>query len=150
MHHRFTIQKFLLAAICLSVVTLGAQSSSQAENWPSWRGPTQNGISNEKGIPIEFAGENNLNVAWKIPLPGPAGASPIVWGDRIFLTSPSGNDLLLLCYNRQGKELWRRVVDKGNSVARGDEGNSASPSPVTDGKYVWSFMGTGALACYDF
>lgn len=150
MEYRFVKQSFLLATFCAGAVFLGGQSSSEAENWPSWRGPTQNGISSEKGIPVEFAGENNLNVAWKVPLPGPAGATPVVWGDRIFLTSPDGDKLLLICFNKQGKELWKRVVSQGNAVARKDEGNSASPSPVTDGKHVWSFMGTGDLACYDF
>lgn len=129
---------------------LGFLSTVSAENWPSWRGPTQNGISNETGIPTKFAGEENLNVAWKTPLPGPAGATPIVWNDRIFLTAPTEDDLLLMCFDLTGKELWRTVVGKGNSVARGDEGNSCSPSPVTDGKHVWSFMGTGDFGCYDF
>ena len=150
MQSQFKFSRAALATICLGLVVFGAQQNLQAENWPSWRGPTQNGISNEKGIPVKFAGEDNLNVAWKTPLPEPAGATPVVWGDRIFLTSPSAEDLLLLCFNTQGKELWRRKVGKGNAIARKDEGNSASPSPVTDGKYVWSFMGTGDLGCYDF
>ncbi|MCA8986719.1 MAG: PQQ-binding-like beta-propeller repeat protein [Planctomycetaceae bacterium] len=128
----------------------------QAENWPTWRGPTQNGISTEKGLPVKFGGENNENVAWKIALPGPAGATPVVWGDRIFLTSPATEEnsetpqLLLMCFDRSGKELWRQAVGSGNQNARDDEGNSASPSPVTDGEHVWSFMGTGDLGCYDF
>jgi len=133
----------MLSAACLS-------SSARAENWPSWRGPTQNGISNETGIPFEFAGEENKKVVWKTPLPGPAGATPVVWGDRIFLTAPEEEKLLLLCFNREGKEQWRVQVGEGNATARGDEGNSCSPSPVTDGKHVWSFMGTGDFGCYDF
>ncbi|WP_237227387.1 PQQ-binding-like beta-propeller repeat protein [Rubinisphaera sp. JC750] len=137
---------------CLLACSFAAclPQSLQAENWPSWRGPTQNGISNEAGIPVEFAGEDEKNVAWKIPLPGPAGATPIVWGDRIFLTAPDEEKLLLLCFNRKGEELWRVQVGEGNATARGDEGNSCSPSPVTDGEHVWSFMGTGDLGCYDF
>jgi len=159
------VNAFFLFQLALSS-TLFLSQSALAENWPSWRGPTQNGISNETGIPTEFAGENNRNVAWKVPLPGPAGATPVVWNDRIFLTSPiekfdtndegekvpsqEPQELVLICLNTQGKELWRRTVGVGNAVARGDEGNSASPSPITDGKFVWSFMGTGDLACYDF
>ncbi len=150
MHLVTSIKKLLLNALCFSICLLAVQNEPQAENWPSWRGPTQNGISNEKGIPIKFGGENNLNVLWKTALPEPAGATPVVWGDRIFLTSPSGDDLLLICFNRKGKKLWERKVGTGNAIARKDEGNSCSPSPVTDGKHVWSFMGTGDLACYDF
>jgi outer membrane protein assembly factor BamB len=73
-----------------------------------------------------------------------------VWEDRIFLTSAEGNDLVLLCVNTSGQLLWKRTVGTGNKVVRGDEGNSASPSPSTDGQHVWVFMSTGDLACYDF
>lgn len=122
--------------------------SAQAENWPQWRGAKLNNISNETDLPISWSRDEN--VAWKLPLPGPGGASPIVWEDRIFLTAAEGNKLLLLCVSTDGKELWRVTVGEGNKTARGDEGNSASPSPCTDGKHVWSFMGNGALGCYDF
>lgn len=118
-----------------------------AENWPHWRGPTQNGISTEKNIPVEWSGTKN--VAWKVALPGPGGASPVVWGDRVFVTSVDGQSLVLLCIGTNGKELWRQVVGKGNRTARGDEGNSASPSPTTDGKHVWAMFGNGSLGCYD-
>ncbi|MBW3538969.1 MAG: PQQ-binding-like beta-propeller repeat protein [Planctomycetes bacterium] len=119
-----------------------------AENWPSWRGPTQNGISIEKNLPVEWS--RTKNVAWTLPLPGPAGASPVVWDDLIYLTSlgENGADLLLLCVSTDGRELWRRQLGSGNENARGDEGNWASPSPVTDGRHVWSMMGSGDVACF--
>jgi outer membrane protein assembly factor BamB len=83
-------------------------------------------------------------------LPGEAGATPVVWDDRIFLTSADGDDLVLLCASTEGRELWRRAVSPGaNKAVRGDEGNYASPSPSTDGKHVWAFMANGATACYD-
>lgn len=120
----------------------------RAENWPNWRGPTGNGLSAEKNLPVEWS--PTKNVAWKLELPGPAGATPVVWGERIFLTSVNeAGELLLIGINTNGKELWKQVVASGNKVARGDEGNSASPSPMTDGKQVWTFMGDGTLACYD-
>ncbi|MGB1817976.1 MAG: pyrrolo-quinoline quinone, partial [Rubripirellula sp.] len=71
-----------------------------------------------------------------------------MWGDNIFLTSTSGSDLVLLCFGTDGKERWSRLIGKGNKDARGDEGNSASPSPITDGVHVWAFIGTGKLVCY--
>lgn len=117
-----------------------------ADNWASWRGPTSNGISNEKNLPKKWG--KDQNVAWRVELPGPAGATPVVWDDQIFLTSIDGDRLLLLCYGTDGKKQWSREIGKGNKDARGDEGNSASPSPITDGKHVWSFMGTGHLACF--
>jgi len=123
-------------------------STAQAENWPQWRGPKLDGVSSEKNLPKEWS--PTKNVAWKMPLPGPAGATPVIWGDHIFLTSVADQDLVLICANTAGQELWRRTLSTGNRDVRGDEGNSASPSPCTDGQHVWAFVGTGVLACYDF
>ncbi len=122
----------------------------QAENWPQWRGPGSNGISSEKGLPIDW--DKRANVAWRLPLPGQAGATPCVWKEMIFLTSATEDgSLVLLCVGTDGKERWRRtIVESGNKSIRGDEGNLASPSPCTDGKHVWTMMGTGDLACFDF
>ena len=133
----------LLSASLLFVFSTNA---CLADNWGSWRGPTGNGISTEKNLPIQWSPKKN--VAWRVELPGPAGATPVVWDDQIFLTTVDGESLLLLCLGTDGREQWRREVGKGNKNARGDEGNSASPSPITDGKHVWSFMGTGHLACF--
>lgn len=83
-------------------------------------------------------------------MPGQGGATPAVWGDKMFVTSADGDNLVLICLNtKDGEVLWRKTVTSGNKNARGGEGNSASPSPSTDGKHVWVFFGTGALACYD-
>jgi outer membrane protein assembly factor BamB len=72
-----------------------------------------------------------------------------VWGDRIFLTSNEGDDLVLMCLSaKDGAILWKQKVCGGNQDARAGEGNSASPSPCTDGAHVWVFFGTGILACY--
>jgi outer membrane protein assembly factor BamB len=137
----------LFRSLLTAVVLLGLSRSAMSENWPGWRGPTGNGISTEKNLPVAWSPEKN--VAWKLELPGPAGASPVVWGDRIFLTSANGaGELVLMAIDTKGQKLWEQVVSAGNQVSRGDEGNSASPSPVTDGKHVWTFMGEGTLGCY--
>ncbi len=123
--------------------------SAQAENWPAWRGPRSDGTSLEENVPVSWSATEN--VAWKAPLPGPAGATPVVWGDRVFLTSATDEEsLLVLCIDTAGKEQWRHVLGTGNRNVRGDEGNSASPSPCTDGQHVWAMLGTGDMACYDF
>lgn len=123
-------------------------NTARAENWPQWRGPKNNGISSETNTPTKWS--KTENVAWRLPLPGPAGATPVVWGDRIFLTSVDkvSDDLLLLCVGTDGKEKWRQAMDSGNRNARGDEGNSASNSPCTDGEHVWAMMTTGVLGCW--
>ncbi len=144
---RFYSRMLLIPAV-LMVLLAGSARPVQAENWPEWRGPRGNSVSTETGLPLRWS--RTENVAWRTPLPGPGGATPIVWDDRIFLTSAQGEDLVLICLNTDGKILWKRTVSTGNKIARGDEGNSASPSPVTDGKHVWAFFGTGDLACFDF
>ena len=90
------------------------------------------------------------NVAWRVDLPGAAASTPVVWGDRIFLTSTAGDDLLLLSIGTDGKVIWQRKIAGGNRNVKGDEGNLAAPSPSTDGKHVWAFFGSGDLVCYDW
>lgn len=123
---------------------------ARGENWPQWRGARHDGICLEKEVPVEFS--KTLNLAWRLPLPNRAGSTPIVWDDRIFLSSPGedNDSLWLLCVSTGGKELWRKEIGKGNRNVRDTEGNYASPSPATDGRHVWCLVGTGAMACYDF
>lgn len=131
----------LIAAICLTA----AVAPARAENWPSWRGPHMNGLSGETGLPTTWSPTEG--VAWKLALPGAAGSTPVIWGDQIFLTSADKNDLILMAVTTAGKEQWRIKLGSGDKAARGDEGNLASPSPSTDGKHVWAFVGTGDLVC---
>jgi outer membrane protein assembly factor BamB len=120
-----------------------------ADNWPSWRGPEKNGISLETRLPAEWGKAGN--VAWKVPLPGMAGSTPVVWGDRIFLTSGEGRDLVLLCLDTGGKTLWKRKLGTaGRTTIKRGEANEASASPSTDGKHVYAFVGSGNFACFDF
>src|SRR5262245_10690491 len=91
----------------VGVVLIGA-SAARADNWPSWRGPDNNGISREAPLPAKWSASSN--VLWKVPLPGKGGSTPIVWGERIFLTSGDGRDLALLCIGADGKEIWKRKL----------------------------------------
>jgi outer membrane protein assembly factor BamB len=135
------------AAVLSLFVMISLSSPVQAENWPQWRGVRNDGISHEKNLPVRWS--KTENVAWRVPLPGPAGSTPAVWENKIFLTSVDDEGrLLLLCVSTDGKELWRKVVAEGNRNVRGDEGNSAAPSPSTDGEHVWAFMANGVLGCY--
>jgi outer membrane protein assembly factor BamB len=122
-------------------------SPALAENWPQWRGPKNDGISNEKGLPIEWS--DTKNMVWKLPMPGPGSSTPCVWGDRIFLTSADAADnAVALCVGIDGKERWRKTLGSGR-VKAPDGGNIASASPTTDGKHVWFCFGTGHLVCFD-
>ena len=77
---------------------------AKADNWPQWRGPNGNGVCQEKNLPTKW--DKQTNVAWRVPMPGPAGSTPAVWEDKIFVTSVDGNDLLLICISTAGKILW--------------------------------------------
>jgi outer membrane protein assembly factor BamB len=133
---------------------LGAAASVlHAENWPQWRGPSLNGLSTERNLPVRWS--TSENVAWKLPLPAWSGSTPIVWGDRIFLNVADdlkvrdGNNLNLWCVDRtKGTVLWKRPLGGGNHQER--KQNMSTPSPVTDGTLVWVMTGTGILKAFDF
>ena len=141
------IKKLSSAFIVITFLIISI-TNSMAENWPNWRGPRNDGTSNETRLPAKWS--KSENVKWRLELPGPAPSTPVVWNDRIFLTSAEWDSLALLCVNTSGKVLWKRTVGSGNKDIREGESNAASPSPSTDGKYVWVFFGTGILACFDF
>lgn len=147
MSTRRPVPRAMLIVATVSCMLLAA--TAQAENWPQWRGPRHNSTSTEKNLPAEFG--PGKNVAWKVALPGPAGSTPVVWDENIFLTTVNDEgELLLMCIGTDGKQRWSRTIAQGNRDVRGDEGNSASPSPCTDGKHVWAMFANGDLVCYDF
>ncbi len=137
-----------LTSLLLLTLLVPSARGEGVENWPQWRGPRFDNVSRETGVPVTWS--QTENVVWRTPMPGPAGATPVFWGDRIFLTSVRGEDLLLLAMDTSGKVLWEQVMATGNKDVRGDEGNSAANSPSTDGKHVWAMMATGVIGCYDF
>ncbi|MCH8922712.1 MAG: PQQ-like beta-propeller repeat protein [Planctomycetes bacterium] len=143
MQTKLTWVSFLSAAIVLSSLV---PTPAAAENWPSWRGPRRDAVSKETGLPTKWSKTDN--VVWRTTLPGRGGSTPAIWENRIFLTSVDGKDLKLMCFDTDGKKLWANVVSTGNRLVRGDEGDSAAPSPSTDGKHVWAFVTTGDLVCY--
>lgn len=126
---------------------LALSSNAFAENWPQWRGPTLDGICKESKLPTSWSADKNI--AWSLPMPGMGGSTPVIWKDKIFLTSVDGENQVVLCINTAGKKLWEKKLGEGNAKVRTDEGNGASASCSTDGKYVWAFVGSGTLACMD-
>jgi outer membrane protein assembly factor BamB len=128
-------------------IVLFTFSCVRAENWPQWRGPSLNGISTEKNLPVKWTTEENI--AWKLAMPEWSGSTPIIWRDRIFLNVAEKDELYLWCVDRvKGTTLWKKLLGSGNVKMR--KQNMSSPSPVTDGKNVWVMTGTGILKSFDF
>lgn len=127
---------------------LFASTTVRAENWPQWRGPNFNGSTTEKNLPSNWS--NTENVVWKTAMPGMSGATPAIWGDHVFVSSPDEQrNLNLICLNRvDGKVRWQKQVAVGDKTI--GRNNMASPSPVTDGKSIFILFGTGDLAAFDF
>ena len=110
-----------------------------AENWPAWRGPGGDGISSEKDLPTRWS--STENIAWKTPIAGKGHSSPIVWDDRVFLTTSltEDNERLLLCLDRlSGKALWKRIVIKAPPESIHRLNSRASGTPATDGNFVYT------------
>lgn len=133
---------FCVAALFTTTVAVSA-------NWPSWRGPGGDGVSAEKNLPLKWSPTENI--AWKIALPQWSGATPVIWGDTIFLNvaESDGSTLSLWALRRtSGEVLWKKHLSGGNNKQR--KQNMSSPSPVTDGTTVWVITGTGVLKAFDF
>jgi outer membrane protein assembly factor BamB len=134
--------------LCLSV------GNARAEEWPGWRGPRGDGTSAESGIPQTWGPTEN--VRWKTAIPGIGHSSPIVWGDRVFVTScieEQGQRMLFAVDRLSGKIVWQREVVTAPLERKHNLNSYASATPVTDGKHVWvSFLRfpDAVLTCYDF
>jgi len=117
-----------------------------AAEWSQFRGPNGAGVSEEASLPVEFGPDQN--VVWKTALPT-GKSSPVLAGNRIFLTAAEGGRLLTLCLERAtGKILWRRELIADRAEHLHDLNDPASSSPITDGKNVYVFFGNFGLASY--
>jgi outer membrane protein assembly factor BamB len=160
-------------ALALSVVLVAA--AGHAQNWPSFRGPHATGIAEGHATPVKWDGEKGVNILWKTAIPGLSVSSPVIWGDRIFVTTavssdpqaslrhglygditPSG-DLskhswrVYALDKHTGRILWERVAHEGVPRSkRHPKSTQASPTPATDGKHVVAFFGSEGLYAYDF
>ncbi|MEY2408432.1 MAG: hypothetical protein QOF48_1102 [Verrucomicrobiota bacterium] len=136
-------------AVLILLAALSIANSLRGANWPQWRGPNHDGSSSEQGAPVTFS--RTENILWNAPLPGPSGATPIVWGDHVFIasTDEAAKTCVAIAVDRKtGRELWRVKVSEG--FGRDRMSTFSNSSPVTDGKHVWFFFGLGDLVCLDF
>jgi outer membrane protein assembly factor BamB len=143
-------------------------------NWPSFRGPNASGVADGQHPPTTWDVDKRINVRWKTPIPGLGHSCPVVWGDRVLLTSAVSGDpkaglrpglygdvdsvedqsehtwRVFCLEKRTGKIVWETVAHKGvPKVKRHLKGTHANPTPVTNGKCVVVSFGAEGLYCYD-
>ncbi|HEX2972529.1 MAG TPA: PQQ-binding-like beta-propeller repeat protein [Tepidisphaeraceae bacterium] len=135
---QFIIRLFLYVAASLVACPVYANDT----NWPQWRGPRGDGHSSETSLPTQWSATDNI--AWKVTIPGKGHSSPIIWDDRIFLTTciEEKKERKLLCLSRtDGKLLWERTVFVAPLEGKNSLNNFASATPATDGSRVFvSFL----------
>jgi len=131
----------------LTVFSAVGLQTSTAENWPGFRGPTRQGISNEKGLPTQWS--ESSNIVWKTPIPGDGWSSPIVFDDHVFVTTATeeGASYRLLCLDRKTRAiLWDKEILRQKPGHKQGLNSYASSTPVTDGKNVYIVAFDGSIA----
>lgn len=151
----------LKPGIDFSLAGAGGPSVSSADlavkSWPSFRGPEGNGISNHTNVPSEWDGKSGKGILWKTTIPLAGNNSPIVWGDRIFLSGGNPNALQVYCFDAASGALrWTgnvtRVAPKQGEdpLEPMEDTGFASPTMATDGRHVFAIFVTGDVGCFDF
>lgn len=130
----------------LAFFLLTGFSVSLHAEWRTWRGPSKDGISTAKNLPDVW--NEKENILWKFALPAAGSSTPIVVGDKVFLTFEKDKEVQLLCLSTDGKELWVRKVCETTGKGNGERTN-ASATPSSDGDRVFVTTGTGEVVAFD-
>ncbi len=153
----------------------GSNAVIEPLNWPSFRGPDGTGVADGQHPPLAWDLKTGENVRWKTPIPGLGHSAPVVWGNRILVTTALSGDKdpkirvgnygdaasvndkskhtwQVLCLDRDsGKILWTRTAHEGvPKIKRHLKGSQANCTPATDGRHVVVCFGSEGLYCYDF
>jgi outer membrane protein assembly factor BamB len=163
----------LLLLLSASAVTLNGQLVPDRQ-WPSYRGYMSSGVLDNAHLPETFDFTKNKNIMWKIDIPGMGISSPVIWGDRLFITTAvstgdnsgfkpgiygdvrpvndtSVHEWKVICIDKNsGRTIWERTAYKGvPEIKRHPKSTHANTSAATDGNYVVAFFGSEGLYCYD-
>jgi outer membrane protein assembly factor BamB len=163
----------VLGVIVLATI-LASPVRAVERNWPQFRGPTGSGVLDKQHPPIEWNAGEGTTIKWKTRIPGLAHASPIVWADRVYITSAVSSDpdpyfrpglygespdhpeqlvheFRLYCLDKNtGRIIWDKTACQGiPQIKRHIKSTHANPTPATDGKHVVAFFGSEGLYCYD-
>ncbi len=128
----------LLSGTAFDVVIVAANDS-----WPNWRGPNFNGSVTTGSYPVKFDAEK---VQWKVRLPGKGTSVPIVQGERIYVTGPSGQENAVFAFDFSGKQLWETKLGPVDPPKHRTLASSSNASPVTDGKHIYVYFKSGHFA----
>ena len=132
-------------------VRMIAVEGEGAKYWPRWRGPSGQGLVAAGAYTDTWSA--TTHVQWKAPVPGRGNSSPVVWGDRIFLTTAreEGRRLSMLAFSRgDGKPLWETFIPQEGTEQVHQKNGYASATPATDGQRVYASFGRHGLAAFDF
>jgi len=141
----------LCSLLWAMIAASAAVSPCFGENWPGFRGPTGQGVSQEKNLPLTWSLHENL--AWRAQVAGIGWSSPIIWEDRVFVTSATadGTSCHVLCLDAaNGNVAWDKEVFRQAESHKMAENSHATPTPVTDGKLLYAAFNGGRIVAVDF
>lgn len=168
--HARVVTTTLLAAVALALAPSLIAQDSAARHWAQWRGPLGTGVSPTANPPVEWSETSNMR--WKVEIPGRGSASPVVWGDRVFVLTavPAGVEgdaqhaprgsvtprgmhrfVVMSLDRKTGKTVWERIAheQEPHEQSHVDNGTWASSSPLTDGERVYAYFESFGLYAYD-
>lgn len=143
-------------AVKADTTAIAPAATVSTDNFPNFRGPGGHGVAGKKNIPTSWDGAKGTNVVWKTATPLPGFSSPIVWGDKVFVTGANTTKRELYCLDRNtGKILWAANTDKipgspSQAPKVSNETGYSAPTPTTDGTGVYAIFPTGDIIAVDF
>ena len=168
------MKRILSVALCLCLSAIANAQKATTQNWPAFRGANASGVADGVPTPTSWDATKSTNILWKTAIPGLAHSSPVVWGDRVYVTtavSSKGNEYfrhglygdvdsdkdtsphtwhVYSLDKRSGKIIWDKIAYEGvPKIKRHIKSTHASSTPATDGKHIIAFFGSEGLYCYD-
>ena len=144
---------YRFSAVAVALGALGVGLVARAADWPQFRGPDGDSVTEGTAPPVEWSDADGQNIAWRVSLPGRGPSSPIVVGSRVLVTASSGvkqDRLHVLCFDAaNGEQLWQRQFWATGRTLTHPSSANAAPTPASDGKLVFAFYSSNDLACLD-